>query len=151
MKVEIKSKSAAETKKLGKILAKKVLQEEETVFIALKGNLGGGKTTFTKGFAKGMGITEEINSPTFLIYKKYKGKKELYHFDAYRIKEKDLDLLNFEEILKERGNVIIVEWSENIEKRIPNKKITISFFFLSPKERMLIVEDNSGIIKDSFL
>ncbi len=150
MKLEIKSKSPTETKRIGRLLAKKILKANKRAFVSLRGNLGSGKTTFVKGFAKGMGISEEVTSPTFLIYKKYKGKKELYHFDAYRIKEKDLDILNFKNILEEE-NIVIVEWSENIVKRIPKKRITVSFSFISPKERKLIVEDNSGIMEGSFL
>lgn len=150
MKIEIKSKSPTETKRIGRLLAKKILKNSKRAFVSLRGNLGSGKTTFVKGFAKGMGIGEEVTSPTFLIYKKYKGEKELYHFDAYRIKEKDLDILNFKNILKEE-NIVIVEWSENIIKRIPKKRITVSFSFISPKKRRLIVEDNSGIMDGSFL
>jgi tRNA threonylcarbamoyladenosine biosynthesis protein TsaE len=149
MKKEIISKSEAETKKIGLLLGKEFLKTEKRVFIALEGNLGTGKTTLMKGIAKGLKIKEEITSPTFLIYKKYKGIKDLYHFDAYRISDKDLPLLRFREILEKENTVIAVEWAEKIT--VPIKKITISFLSISPKERKLIVRDNSGIISDSFL
>jgi len=149
MKIEITSKSEAETKKIGVLLGKEFVKTEKRVFISLEGDLGSGKTTLMKGIAKGVGIKEEITSPTFLIYKKYEGVKDLYHFDAYRINNKDLPLLRFDEILEKDGVVIAVEWGKNI--KTPFKKISIRFLFVSPKERKLIVRDNSGIIKDSFL
>ncbi len=149
MKIEIKSKSGTETKRIGALLGKEFVKTEKSVFISLEGDLGSGKTTLMKGIAKGIGIKEEITSPTFLIYKKYKGIKDLYHFDAYRINDKDLPLLRFDEILEEKGVIIAVEWGKNIST--PFKKISIKFLFISPKERKVIVRDNSGIIKDSFL
>jgi tRNA threonylcarbamoyladenosine biosynthesis protein TsaE len=149
MKIEIISNSPRETRKIGALLAKEVLRGKRKVFIAMTGGLGSGKTTFVKGFIKKIGIEEDVTSPTFLIYKKYQGRRDVYHFDAYRIKDKDLSLLGFEEILKKDYAVIVVEWSENIKKSIPQEKIKISFFVQSPKERKLIVEDNSGIITNS--
>ncbi len=149
MKIEIISKSEAETKKIGLLLGKEFLKTKRRVFVALEGNLGTGKTTLMKGIAKGLKIKEEITSPTFLIYKKYKGAKDLYHFDAYRISNKDLSLLRFDEILKEENAVVAVEWAKNIT--VPFKKITVKLLSISPKERKLIVRDNSGIINDSFL
>jgi tRNA threonylcarbamoyladenosine biosynthesis protein TsaE len=149
MKIEIISKSEAETKKVGLLLGKELLKAKRSVFVALEGDLGTGKTTLMKGIAKGLKIKEEITSPTFLIYKKYQGVKDLYHFDAYRISNKDLPLLKFDEILKEKNIVIAVEWAENIT--VPIKRITVKLFSISPKERKLIVRDNSGIINDSFL
>ncbi len=149
MKIEITSKSEAETKKIGVLLGKEFIKTEKRVFVSLEGDLGSGKTTLMKGIAKGIGIKEEITSPTFLIYKKYEGIKDLYHFDAYRINDKDLPLLRFDEILEKNGVVIAVEWGKNIST--PFKKISIKFLLISPKERKLIVRDNSGIIRDSFL
>lgn len=149
MKIEITSKSEAETKKIGVLLGKEFIKTEKRIFVSLEGDLGSGKTTLMKGIAKGIGIKEEITSPTFLIYKKYEGIKDLYHFDAYRINDKDLPLLRFDEILEKNGVVIAVEWGKNIST--PFKKISIKFLLISPKERKLIVRDNSGIIRDSFL
>ncbi len=145
--------SPAETKKIGKKFGRKALSRKETFFLALYGNLGSGKTTFLKGFAEGIGVKEEVTSPTFLIYKKYKAEdeKNFYHFDAYRIEGKDLALLGFEKIVEEPKNIIATEWSENIEEKIPQKAVKIFFSFLSLKKRRLIVEDDGGIMNGSFL
>ncbi len=152
-KKEILTTSPSQTKKEGEILGKKVSLQEEAVFISLKGSLGSGKTTFLKGFAKGMGIEEkEVTSPTFLIYKKHKTKsgKNFYHFDAYRVKGKDLIALGFKKIKGEKESIVAVEWSENVEEILPGKRTEIAFFVLSPKERKLIIRDNSGIIPREF-
>lgn len=149
MKIEVISNSEKETKRTGMLLGKEFLKAKKNVFIALEGDLGSGKTTLMKGIAKGLKIREEVTSPTFLIYKKYEGIKDLYHFDAYRISNKDLALLKFEEILEKKDIVVAVEWAKNIT--LPTKKITVKLLFISPKQRKLIVRDNSGIIKDSFL
>ncbi len=150
-KQSIVTTSPSETRKQGKMFGKKALLGEGPFFLALYGNLGSGKTTFLKGFAKGAGVKEEVTSPTFLIYKKYKTErgKNFYHFDAYRIEGKDLSLLGFEKIIKERKSIIATEWSENIEEKIPREAIKISFSYLSPKKRRLIVEGNGGIMNSA--
>ncbi len=146
------SDSSAKTKKVGRVLGKKVLYKKGVIFIALYGDLGSGKTTFLKGFAEGIEVKEEVTSPTFLIYKKYKaGKgKDFYHFDAYRIKGRDLSLLNFKEKM-ESNSIIATEWSENIEEKIPKSALKIYFSFINPKKRKLIAKGNSGIMEGSFL
>ncbi len=148
--MEIILKSPSETKKLGEKIGKKILKRKEPLFLALKGDLGSGKTTFLQGLAKGLLVEEKITSPTFVIFKKYKVEKDkfFYHFDAYRIKEKDLNSLNFAEIIKDKKNIIAVEWSENIEKKIPKKAVKLKFSFINSKERRLIVNKNSAIIRD---
>ncbi len=146
------SLSPAKTREIGKKIAKKALQSREGLIFSLVGNLGSGKTTFVKGFAKGMGIKEEITSPTFVIYKKYKGikQKNLYHFDAYRITKNEMLSLGFEEIIASKDNIIIIEWSENIKEILPKNRIEIGFTFLNKRERRLIVKDKSGIIEGIF-
>ena len=86
----------------------------------LNGDLGVGKTVFTKGFAKGLGISEEVNSPTFTIIQEYKdGRIPLYHFDVYRIADSyEMDELGYEEYFYGDG-ICLIEWSVNIEDIIP--------------------------------
>lgn len=148
--MEIILESHSHTKKTGEKIGKFILKKEESFFLALEGDLGSGKTTFLQGVAKGLQIKEEITSPTFVIFKKYEIKKgrHFYHFDAYRVKEDDLDLLNFTEIVKNKKNIVAVEWSENIKKRIPVKAIKVKLSFIDNKRRRLIVNKNSAIIKD---
>ena len=86
----------------------------------LNGELGAGKTVFTQGFAKGLGITETVNSPTFTILQVYEdGRLPLYHFDAYRIEDADeADEIGCDEFFGGSG-VCIVEWAERIAELLP--------------------------------
>ena len=93
----------------------------------LQGDLGVGKTIFSKGFATGLGITEPITSPTFTIVQVYEAEKPLYHFDMYRIEDEDeLEMIGYEDYFYGQG-VCLVEWANNVEDVIPKeaKWITI--------------------------
>ena len=93
----------------------------------LEGELGTGKTVFAKGFAKGLGIEEIVDSPTFTIVKEYQGREKLYHFDVYRIEDvEELQEIGFSEMIS--GDAIcLIEWASQIEEEIPKnaKWITI--------------------------
>ena len=94
--------------------------------ICLRGDLGSGKTVFTKGFAQAMGITEEITSPTFNIIKEYDtGDMPLYHMDVYRLDGK-VDDLGIEEYFTKDG-VTIIEWADMIEDYLPEERLEIKF------------------------
>ena len=95
----------------------------EGFILTLDGDLGAGKTTFTKGIGRGLGIKKVINSPTFTIVKVYHGNKTLYHFDAYRL-EGENDELGFEEMFEDDG-VCVVEWPEFIEDILPEERLKI--------------------------
>lgn len=109
------------------------LINRKATVVGLSGNLGTGKTTFTQTVAKSLGIKDKVISPTFVIMKRYglKNKvfKNLFHLDAYRLKnEKELTVLNWEEIISNPENLVFVEWPELIKKGMPKKhhKIKIS-------------------------
>ena len=107
------------------------------IVIALIGNLGSGKTTFTQGFAKGLGISEHVGSPTFKLVSEYDGQKgKLIHVDAYRLEGID-DFLNIggEDILATPRAIILIEWGDKLESILPPDAIRISF------ERVLDVEN----------
>ena len=91
--------------------------------LTLKGDLGAGKTTFTKGIGKGLGVKKVINSPTFTIVKVYHGKMTLYHFDAYRLEGQDEEL-GFEEMFEDDG-VCVIEWPQFIENILPLEHMEI--------------------------
>ncbi len=92
--------------------------------ICLRGDLGSGKTVFTKGFASAMEITEEITSPTFTIIKEYtSGDMPLYHMDVYRLDGKVADL-GIEEYFTKKG-ITIIEWADMIEDYLPEKRLDI--------------------------
>ncbi len=95
--------------------------------IAYKGGLGAGKTTFTRGLAIGMGLPDEVSSPTFALVNEYRGKAlTLYHFDMYRImNEEALETTGFYDYLSD-DCVIAVEWSENIADCLPKNIITVA-------------------------
>lgn len=110
--------------------------------VALSGGLGSGKTTFTQGVARALGISESITSPTFVIEKVYplpkdesgrlpagrQGFARLIHIDTYRVKgEKELQTINWQEIIADPSNLILLEWPEQIQNAIPEHAIKIIF------------------------
>jgi len=90
--------------------------------ITLEGNLGAGKTTFTKGIARGLGVKRAVNSPTFTIIKEYMGKMPLYHMDAYRLEEEED--LGFDDFFQSEG-VTIIEWASRIQAQLPEERLDI--------------------------
>ncbi len=109
--MEVVSNSPAETELLGERLAARL---EPGAVIAFTGDLGAGKTAFTRGLARGLGVTERVTSPTFTIVNEYEGRIPLFHFDMYRLGgEDELFDIGWEDYLA-RGGVCAVEWSENI-------------------------------------
>lgn len=101
--------------------------------IALEGDLGAGKTTFTKGLAKGLGISRNVNSPTFTIIKEYNGRLPLYHMDVYRLKD-SMEDLGFDEYFHGDG-VTVVEWAHMIEDQLPNQLLKIEITRIGDKAR----------------
>lgn len=118
------SGSEEESFQLAKKLGEKAKKGE---IYCLEGELGTGKTIFAKGFAKGLGIEEIVDSPTFTIVKEYRGREKLYHFDVYRIEDiEELQEIGFSEMIS--GDAIcLIEWASQIEEEIPEnaKWITI--------------------------
>ncbi|MFH0975669.1 MAG: tRNA (adenosine(37)-N6)-threonylcarbamoyltransferase complex ATPase subunit type 1 TsaE [Spirochaetota bacterium] len=107
---------------------------------ALCGELGTGKTIIAKGIAKGLGIDEDITSPTFLMMEVYEGKLKLYHFDLYRIDDaEELNELNFEEYWDGDG-VSVIEWAEKAAEKIPANAIKIKLEWISGAERRINIE-----------
>ncbi|MDH5108635.1 tRNA (adenosine(37)-N6)-threonylcarbamoyltransferase complex ATPase subunit type 1 TsaE [Lentilactobacillus kefiri] len=120
----IKVESAEQTMAIGEKLAP-YLQPQD--LILLDGDLGAGKTTFTKGLAKGLVITKPIKSPTFTIIREYQdGRIPLYHMDVYRLEEGGGDDLGLEEYFNGDG-VNVVEWSKFVADELPDKYLRIIF------------------------
>lgn len=117
------SRSAEETFAYGRRMAENAWPGE---VICLEGDLGVGKTVFTKGFAAGLGITEPVSSPTFTILQEYsEGRMPLYHFDAYRIEDpEEMDEVGFDDYIYGEG-VCIIEWAGRIEEMLPLDRITL--------------------------
>ena len=126
--------SIEDTQKVAKNLAKK---PPPGSVIALIGELGAGKTTFTKGFAREMGVKDPVTSPTFKLVSEYKGKKYvLNHVDAYRM-EGPKDFLNIggEEYLTAKNSITIIEWGDLLSDLLSEETITVHFKRIKiPKE-----------------
>lgn len=158
------SHSPANTKKIGKELAKEIWKQgpkNGAFVIGLKGDLGSGKTTFIQGFARGLHIRNRILSPTFVILKRFKISaisnkqltlktasparqalnnqkpfKNFYHLDCYRIDESQEVLnLGFADICQNPENVIVIEWADRIKKILPKHSLILKFKFLDKEKR----------------
>ena len=117
------TKSEAETEALGARLAE---QLEPGGVVAFTGDLGAGKTAFTRGLARGLGITERVTSPTFTVVNEYEGGRlPLFHFDMYRLgSSEELFGIGWEDYLA-RGGVCAVEWSENVEDALEEDAVRV--------------------------
>jgi len=131
---EYRSNSPAETEKIAKDFAKKLKPGD---VVTLDGDLGAGKTAFTQGLAKGLGVSDYVNSPTFTIVNCYNGDIPVYHFDVYRIEDSDeMYEVGFDEYVGGDG-VAVIEWSEKISDILP-----------LPRYEIVILKDSS--IHDDF-
>jgi len=126
-KLAIFTGSAGETMKMGARFAKKLKKGD---VVCLAGELGAGKTTFTKGLAKGLGINKMITSPTFVIMREYPlgpGRGKFCHIDLYRISENDFLTSGLDQYMNE-NNICVVEWPEKINGILPKNRIDIRVF-----------------------
>ncbi len=125
------SVSPRETKREGALFAKEILKRRgiKPVVITLEGELGAGKTTFVKGFARELGLKHTITSPTFLIVRHYtlRGDLEhLFHIDAYRLKNaKETRALHLKNILSMPRSVTLIEWPERIRAALPRNAVRV--------------------------
>lgn len=132
------SSSPEETINLGKCLA--ALLHPGSV-VALRGGLGAGKTWLTKGIALGLGITEEVTSPTYTIISQYEGRIPLNHIDAYRLGgDDDFAALGADDLLYGSG-VTVIEWSERIPNSIPDNALTIEISILEDGGRRIAMKE----------
>lgn len=139
------TKSSKETQKIGYDFAKTLKKGD---VVCLYGDLGSGKTTFTQGLAKGLGIKNRIISPTFVIIRCYelqtqnsnlrtqiynsklKSLERFYHVDLYRAEKKeDVESLGIEEIIDSENNIVVIEWAEKLINNLPKRRMDISFIF----------------------
>ena len=134
MDYKITSRSVEDTMKLAENIES---EKFPGMIICLDGELGSGKTVFVKGFAKSLGLEENITSPTFNIVKEYQtGEMPLYHMDVYRLEEND-DSIGFKDYFNSNG-ITIVEWAELIENILPDERLDIKF---------KVIDENTRIIK----
>lgn len=130
------SKSVKETIAIGAKFAKGLKRGD---CVALIGDLGAGKTVFTKGIAKGLGVknVRYVNSPTFVIIKEYEGKFPLYHFDLYRLDgHSGFDDMNCEEYFYGDG-VTVIEWADKIRELLPKRYIEVKLAVVDENKRKI--------------
>ena len=139
----IEIQSLQETIDLGKKLGRLL---RPGMMITLNGDLGAGKTTFTKGIGQALGIERDNNSPTFTILKQYQGIYQLSHFDAYRL-EGQSDDLGFEEIF-DSDDICVIEWPEFIEDILPENRLDITILRQGPQQRQFVFRPNGNIYED---
>ena len=108
------------------------------MIICLNGELGSGKTMFTKGIANALGIKENITSPTFNIIKEYEGELPLYHMDVYRL-DGNSEGVGIEEYFT-KGGVVVIEWADTIKDILPDERLDIEFKVTSENKRLLILK-----------
>ena len=134
--VEIESESAEQTFAMGFAVGQ---QAEEGDVFALSGELGAGKTCFTGGLARGLGVGEDytITSPTFTLVNEYPGRLRLYHFDVYRLNRiGELDDLGYDEYVSGKG-VVAIEWAEKIAGALPPDTVSIHFTYVDENKRTI--------------
>lgn len=110
--------------------------------VALQGDLGSGKTTFTQGLSDALNVKDRVTSPTFVIMKNYLAHIQqkditLNHIDCYRISEIDADAIGLSEIFDDKNSVTILEWPENISKILPSRTKTLLFEYLNESDRKI--------------
>lgn len=131
---EIIMNSVDDTERFALALAN-LLEAQDT--ITLEGDLGAGKTTFTKALAKGLGVKRTVNSPTFTIIKQYEGRLPFNHLDVYRLAESDEDL-GWDELFY--GDAVsVVEWAHLIEQDLPQNRLAIEIYRIGDTERRFVL------------
>lgn len=138
-KKEFITSSEEETENIGKSLAMSLSKGDS---VLLRGNLGAGKTVFSRGFARGLGITEPVSSPTYTIVQEYElpDGGRLYHLDLYRISGVNAALaFGVDEFLDDPQGISLIEWPDRIDGILPENAICVEIEHLSDSERRLTI------------
>jgi tRNA threonylcarbamoyladenosine biosynthesis protein TsaE len=136
---KIESNDSEETFAIGEQLGKACKGGE---VIVLSSDLGGGKTTFTKGIAKGLGSTETIGSPTYTVRRVYKCRGDIYlhHFDFYRLQEPGIIAHELSEIVDSPHSVVVIEWGDIVQEILPQRRVVVHFSHVGDNEEARILE-----------
>lgn len=135
MEYKITTKSELETIELAQNFES---EKFPNMILCLDGELGSGKTMFTKGIANALGIVETITSPTFTIIKEYEGELPLYHMDVYRL-DGNTDGVGIEEYFT-KGGVVVIEWASTVKNILPEERLDIKFKVIDETRRMIILK-----------
>jgi tRNA threonylcarbamoyladenosine biosynthesis protein TsaE len=160
MKLEFLSQSLKETQALARLFLKEFKNSDQPLILALSGNLGAGKTTFTQGLAKALGVKDRVVSPTFVVMKSFlipggsrqvklgrragrdlaiSGKHFLWHIDCWRLDQSDFEYLGLKEILENQENIVCLEWAERVKKLLPRNAILLKFEHLGGNKRKIMI------------
>jgi len=146
-KIEIISVSAERTWEIARFIGGKLRKGD---VLALSGELGSGKTCFTGGLARGLGVSEkyQITSPTFTLINEYPARCKLYHFDVYRLNGySEFEDLGYEEYFCSDG-IVVIEWAEKIAQILPADTFFISFKYLDENRRRIIIKAPKSRLKE---
>ena len=138
------SRSAAETLACGQRFSRGLLPGTR---VGLVGDLGSGKTVFTKGIAKGLGIknVDKVKSPTFVLFHIYEGKMPIYHFDFYRLDdEPDLEQLGIDDYLYDPTAISVIEWADRVPEVLRHLDKRIEFGIQGQSRRSIVVKGENG-------
>jgi tRNA threonylcarbamoyladenosine biosynthesis protein TsaE len=146
-KIEIISVSAQKTWEMARSVGEKLKPGD---VLALSGELGSGKTCFTGGLARGLGVDDkyQITSPTFTLINEYPARHKLFHFDVYRLNSySEFEDLGYEEYFS-NGGIVVIEWAEKIAQILPPETIFIYFEYLDENKRKIIVKGQKNRLQD---
>jgi tRNA threonylcarbamoyladenosine biosynthesis protein TsaE len=145
LEVKLRLNSIIDTETLAKIIAEKAFKG---MIVGLTGDLGSGKTTFTKFFSQAIGVKDNLNSPTFTILKIYEGNFALYHMDVYRLEEVGYDF-ELDDFIYGDG-ISVIEWYQYIKEMLPKNILSIDFKVIDEYARDVIIkgeEEYEEIVK----
>ena len=146
-KIEIISENAEQTWEIARFIGEKLRKGD---VLALSGELGSGKTCFTGGLARGLGVDEkyQITSPTFTLINEYPARCKLYHFDVYRLNGySEFEDLGYEEYFCGDG-IVVIEWAEKIAQILPADTFFISFKYLDENKRRIVIKGQEKRMKE---
>ena len=144
MEYKLTTKNVKETMEIAQNIES---EKFPNMVICLDGELGSGKTVFTKGIANALGIDEVITSPTFTIIKEYLyGEMPLYHMDVYRL-DGNVDGIGIEEYFT-KGGIVVIEWADTIKDVLPKERLDIKIKVVDEDTRILIIEPHGKQYED---
>lgn len=142
----ITTHSPEETEQIAEDLAKKILPKS---IVCLYGDLGAGKTTFARGFARGLGVEGNVNSPTFTLIRQYgieNGEiQTLYHIDLYRLENnRSIKEIGIDDVFSDPNVIVLIEWAERLGDLLPTKRIDITLTYLTDESREITIIDHAN-------
>lgn len=138
----VTTRSAAETEQLGRRVGLKI---QPGLCIVLVGSLGAGKTVFARGLCRGLGVSEEVLSPTFILYEQFEGRAEVIHIDLYRLEhESDIEALGvFDQI--GRDSVIVAEWGDRSDTLLASSDLVVRIHTRGEQTREIVFEGTEKV------